>query len=87
MRDYGLHIVLLEVGSAKKNIQSTLHEKDVTVVPRRQVESCGKQNIIFPLEQRKTLSRVISPITTTDYDQTCYKEEKKQLMGFSGQQK
>lgn len=72
------HRVLVRYGSAGNYSYDTLYVKDVAGVRRRQVKFCGKENIMFHLEQKNSLQRVACPPSITrDYILQCCKEVKK----------
>lgn len=72
--------MLARAGNAREESHGTLYVKDVTYLPRSEVEFYKKEDIVFRLDQRKAFSRIVFPTMTTNCTRTSYEELKKEVI-------
>lgn len=61
-----------------------LYEENVCKVLQRQVELCGKEDIVFQLDRKECISKVNSSHMNKTFVSTCYNEVRKRLTGSLG---
>lgn len=77
MKKDGFHTARLTGGDANMDSSDTLYVKDISEELCKHVTFCGKDDIMFCLEQENGLWRAALPSTAAGYIQTWYKEVQK----------